>query len=96
MNYIAGRKISRTGRTVFNLAAVALLFVGSLLEASLVWNVADVLMGIMALINLPVIAILGNTALRALKDYCQQRSEGREPVFKAASIGLRERTDFWN
>ena len=96
MNYIAGRKIGQAGRTVFNLAAVALVFVGALLEVSLVWNIADVLMGIMALINLPVIVLLGGTALRALKDYCRQRENGQDPIFKAASIGLQGQTDFWN
>ena len=75
---------------------MALVFVGALLEVSLVWNIADVLMGIMALINLPVIVLLGGTALRALKDYCRQRENGQDPIFKAASIGLQGQTDFWN
>ena len=51
---------------------------------------------IMALINLPVIVLLGRTALSALKDYTSQRREGKDPVFRAASIGLKEKTDFWN
>ncbi len=96
MNYIAGRKVGRTGRILFNVIAVALVFAGALLEVNLVWNIADVLMGVMALINLPVIVILGGTAIRALEDYLSQRSDGRDPVFKASSIGLRGRTDFWN
>ena len=96
MNYIVGRKVGRTGRILFNVIAVALVFAGALLEVNLVWNIADVLMGVMALINLPVIVILGGTAIRALEDYLSQRSDGRDPVFKASSIGLRGRTDFWN
>ncbi len=95
MNYIAGRKVGRTGRTVFNLIAVVLIFVGALLEVNLVWNIADVLMGIMALINLPVIVLLAGPAMRALEDYCRQRDDGRDPVFKASSIGLGGQTDFW-
>ncbi len=96
MNYIAGRKVGKTGKTVFNIIAVLLVFVGAQLEFGLVWDIADVLMGFMAIINLPVIVILGGTAMKALKDYTSQRREGRDPVFKAASIGLKERTDFWN
>ena len=95
MNYIAGRKVGPAGRMVFDLAAVALVFVGALLEVGLVWNIADVLMGVMALINLPVIVLLGGKAIRALEDYLEQRRDGKDPVFKAASIGLREETDFW-
>lgn len=52
-------------------------------------------MGIMAIINLPVIVILGRTAMRALQDYMEQRRAGKNPVFKASSIGLKEKTDFW-
>lgn len=54
------------------------------------------LMGFMAIINLPVIVLLGGTALSALKDYTDQRAAGKDPTFKAASIGLREKTDFWH
>ena len=50
----------------------------------------------MAIINLPVIVILGGTAMKALKDYTDQRAAGKDPTFKAASIGLKEKTDFWN
>ncbi len=53
-------------------------------------------MGFMAIINLPVIVILGGTAMKALKDYTDQRAAGKDPEFKAASIGLKEKTDFWN
>lgn len=96
MNYIAGRKVGKTGKTIFNIIAVLLVFVGAQLEFGLVWDIADVLMGFMAIINLPVIVILGGTAMKALKDYTDQRAAGKDPAFKAASIGLKEKTDFWN
>ena len=67
------------GLTVFRLAAAALVFAGAQMEFDLVWDVADVLMGVMALINLPVIVLLGRTALSALKDYTSQRREGEGP-----------------
>ena len=50
---------------------------------------------IMAIINLPVIVLLGKTALATLNDYIEQRKAGKDPVFKASSIGLNG-TDFWN
>ena len=28
--------------------------------------------------------------------YIAQKKEGKNPVFKASSIGLEEKTDFWN
>ncbi|WP_455600601.1 alanine/glycine:cation symporter family protein [Cloacibacillus sp.] len=96
LNYIAGRALSKKAMSVFRAAAVVAVFVGAQLEFGLVWDMADVLMGVMALINLPVIVILARTALAALNDYTAQRRLGKKPVFKAAAIGLKEKTDFWN
>ena len=64
------------------------------------WNniIAMVFMlsvGIMAIINLPIIVIFGKIALTALNDYSEQRNAGKNPQFKAAAIGLKEKTDFW-
>ena len=96
LNYIANRKLGSVPMTVFRFIACGLVFVGAQLSFGLVWDLADVLMGIMAIINLPVIVILGRTAMRALQDYMEQRRAGKNPVFKASSIGLKEKTDFWN
>ena len=53
-------------------------------------------MGLMVLINLPVIVILGNQAIRCANDYVAQRKAGLEPSFKASSIGLNpDELDFW-
>lgn len=53
------------------------------------------LMGIMAIINLPVIVLLSKPAIACLNDYLKQKKEGKDPVFKAADIGIKEETDFW-
>ena len=50
----------------------------------------------MALINLPAIIILGGPAIRCMKDYVKQKKEGKDPEFRAKSIGLKDKTDFWN
>ena len=96
INYIANCKVSKKTMNIFRVAACALVFVGALMDFSFVWNLADVLMGIMAIINLPVIVILGKTALDTLKDYKEQREAGRDPQFKVSSIELKGKTDFWN
>ena len=42
------------------------------MEMSLLWDLSDVLMGVMALINIPVILILSGTAFKAIRDYEDQ------------------------
>ncbi|MBE6878984.1 MAG: alanine:cation symporter family protein [Ruminococcaceae bacterium] len=96
MNYIAKRPVGKTGMNIFRVAACLIVFVGAMLEFGFVWNLADVLMGIMAIINLPVIVLLSKPALACLNDYIKQKKEGKDPVFKAADIGITEKTDFWN
>lgn len=96
INYVINRKASKKIMIVFRISACLLIFAGALMDFGFVWNLADVLMGIMTIINLPIIMILGKTALAVLKDYSKQRDSGAEPKFKAASVGLQGKTDFWN
>ncbi|QKJ19861.1 alanine/glycine:cation symporter family protein [Microbacterium hominis] len=65
----------------YRLFAIAAVFVGALLSASVVWTFADGVMGFMALTNLVAIGLLSGVAFRLLKDYTEQRRAGRDPVF---------------
>ena len=76
--------------------AAIVVCVGATMKLSIVWDTADVLMGFMALINVPVIFILLKPVLRCLDDYGKQKKAGKDPVFKAEHIGLTEKVDFWN
>ena len=79
----------------FRLVSALAIFLGAGMEMSLLWDLSDVLMGVMALINIPVILILSGIALKAIQDYEAQLKQGINPVFKSADIGLRQKTDFW-
>ena len=95
LNYIVGKIPAKEFMVLFRIDAVVLIFIGAGMEINMVWNLADVLMGVMALINLPVIVILARPALAALKDYTCQRKAGHNPVFHAADIGLGGKTEYW-
>ena len=79
----------------FRLVSALAIFLGAGMEMSLLWDLSDVLMGVMALINIPVILILSGIAFQAIQDYEAQLKQGINPVFKSADIGLRQKTDFW-
>ncbi|MCI8609620.1 MAG: alanine:cation symporter family protein [Firmicutes bacterium] len=85
---------NRTFMVCYRLLAILIIFLGAQFSAGLAWDLADVLMGFMALINVPVCLYLGKTAFSALKDYLKQREEGKNPTFKAATIGIKD-TDYW-
>lgn len=78
----------------YRLLAVVVIFLGAQFSAGLAWDTADVLMGCMALINVPVCIILGNTAFKALKDYSAKKKAGEPLEFKASDIGVED-TDYW-
>lgn len=96
LRFIMKRQPSKTFMTGFRIAASVIVFVGAVASMSLVWNLADVTQGLMVVTNIPVILLLMKPAVAALKDYQRQRQAGENPVFRAADIGLKEKTEFWN
>jgi len=95
-SHILGHTPSKKFNYVYYVIASALIFLGAGLSAGLLWDMADLLMGLMAVINLPVIAYLGRYAFRALADYKRQRKEGKEPTFRARDVGVSDELDYWN
>lgn len=95
LGYLCDKKPGKKILIIFRAAATIIVFSGSLLEFSVAWSTADVIMGFLALINLPVIIMLGGPAIRCMHDYMKQKKAGKNPVFKAADIQLKDKTDFW-
>lgn len=93
--YILKRQPGKTFMRVYHIIASLVIFVGAGLSADLLWNIADITMGGMALINMPVILYLSKYAFRALKNYDEQRKAGIEPEFKVKDIDLPHKVDYW-
>lgn len=87
-------KDSKLLLNVFRVTCLVAIFLGAQASFDVVWNLADILMGGQAIVNILAILLLGGIAIRALKDYCQQRREGKDPVFKAEDIGIYD-TEMW-
>ena len=96
LRYICDKTPKKMIMNIFRIAAALIVCMGATMDFSVVWDTADVLMGLMALINLPVIVLLAKPALRCMQDYFKQKKSGKNPVFKAKDINLETKTDFWN
>ena len=72
----------------FRITCVAAVFLGAQADFSLVWNLADVTMGLMAIVNIIAIFLLRKTAIAALDNYEQLKKQGTKPVFDEKAIGL--------
>ena len=93
--YILKKVPSNTLTVTYRMIACVFIFIGAGSSMGLMWDLSDVLMGCMAIINLPVICMLGGPALRALDDYVAQREAGKDPVFKASAVGIKQKLDYW-
>ena len=84
------KKPSENFMKVFHLACAFIVFVGAIIPMDAAWAMADITMGGMTLINLPVCVLLSKFAIDCMKDYEKQKKQGIKPVFKASSIGMNE------
>ena len=96
LRYIRGKTPGKVMYTFYYIIASLLILVGAVLSADLLWDIADVTMGLMTIINLPVIFYLGKYAIRALDNYVSQKRQGKEPEFHAKDIDLPHDVDYWD
>lgn len=90
------KKPSKRFMNIFYVLCSIVIFVGAIIPMDTAWAMADITMGAMTLINLPVCVMLSKVAIDCLKDYEKQKKSGQDPIFKASSIGLNEaEIDFW-
>lgn len=81
---------------LYRIFVVFMVFSGCLAKVSIVWNLADVFMGFMAIVNLIAIFLLSKIAFAALKDYTEQKKNGiKDPIFKKDSIEGLENISEW-
>ena len=94
--FIINREASKTELIIMRMIGSLLVFVGAIASAGLVWDIADMMQGLMVVTNVPSIIILGGIAFKCLDDYRKQIAQGINPVFKASDIGIKQETDYWN
>jgi AGCS family alanine or glycine:cation symporter len=83
IQFISDKKIYVT---LYRIGVVGMVLFGAVRSAGLVWSIADVFMGLMALVNLYAIFRLAKVARAVLDDYLSQRRAGQDPVFYVDSV----------
>ncbi len=67
--------------TPFRVIVLGFVMIGSLARIDIVWNAADLMMGLMSLLNLVAILLLSPIAFKVMKDYLDQLKRHEEPTF---------------
>lgn len=72
---------------VFRTLVAAMVFLGAVLQLKLVWNMADLFMTVMALMNITAILLLRKQVIAVLADFRKQKDAGvKNPVFNPANV----------
>lgn len=79
-------KKSKTMLLIFRVLVVGFVMFGSVAKVQLVWDLADLFMALMAIINLVAILMLWKIAKRVINDYVLQRKKGLDPVFYKKNV----------
>jgi AGCS family alanine or glycine:cation symporter len=82
----------------FRLIVLGCVMFGAVAELQLVWSLADLSMGLMALLNVAAILLLSPVAFTVIRDYTDQLKGGGVPVFdreKFPDISKRIDPDVW-
>ena len=96
LRFIMNRRPGKIVMTVFRIIASIIVFAGALASAGFAWDSADLCQALMVVVNIPCILILSPIAIKALRNYTEQRKQGKEPVYFAKECGVNQDTDFWN
>ena len=82
--------------TAFRVLVCVCVLGGAMGEVKLVWNVADLFMGVMATINLVAIIPLGGLAVALLGHYLKQKAKGHNPVFHRDDLPQAKNVSAWD
>ncbi|MBR6697207.1 MAG: alanine:cation symporter family protein [Lachnospiraceae bacterium] len=75
---------------MFRVTCVIAIFLGAQADFSLVWNIADITMGFMAIVNIIAIFMLRKVAFKTLSNYEGLKKSGKPIEFVGEYIGIED------
>lgn len=79
---------------ILRVTILATTYYATTITAGAVWTLGDIGVGLMAWLNMIAILLLRKPAMKALKDYIEQRKAGLDPVFNSKKLGIKN-AEFW-
>jgi AGCS family alanine or glycine:cation symporter len=81
-------------KLILKIGTLTIVFVGSVVNAGIVWAIGDIGLGMIAWINLACLVLLFPMVYKVYRDFEQQKKRGLDPTFDPKSLGI-EGADFW-
>lgn len=82
---------------VFRMFTGVMVMVGAVVTLQTAWTFVDIMMGLMTLCNLVAILLLSDKAFRLLRNYLEQKREGKNPTFHRSMMpDIEKDIDCWD
>jgi AGCS family alanine or glycine:cation symporter len=80
---------NKVGRGIYTLLYLSMMLWGASATLKEVWDLADIALGLMTVVNVIAIILLTPTILSVTHDYHTQRDKGIEPEFKVKDVKVQ-------
>lgn len=87
---------SKLSVNAFRAGVIIMVLFGTIASLQLVWNLADIFMGLMALLNIIALLMLRKVAFKVFKDYISQLKAGKNPIFNKKTIPELYNVESWD
>lgn len=96
ITYILKRKKATKFIQVFRIVFLIMVYLGTIREAKMAWQIGDIGVGLMAWVNIIAILLLSRVAIKVWQDYENKRKSGNHnPKFTSEDIQSKN-SNFWN
>ncbi|MFJ2619988.1 alanine/glycine:cation symporter family protein [Glutamicibacter sp. NPDC087344] len=92
--YLLNGRNGHGWKLALKLGTMAIVFIGSIANAKLIWAAGDIGLGLIAWVNLICLVFLFPTVRKIHADYERQRKLGLNPTFNPLELGI-DGADFW-
>ncbi len=84
---------NKLGRGIYTCLYLSMMIWGASATIKQVWDLADIALGLMTVVNVIAIIRLTPTILSVTKDYHSQREAGQEPSFDSEKVQVQGQTE---
>lgn len=92
--FLLGERRNPLLETVLKAGALAISFIGAVVNAEAMWAAGDIGYGLIGWMNMTCVLLLTPVVRKVIRDYDQQRKAGLDPVFDPHRLGIRG-ADYW-
>lgn len=71
-------EINGSGRSLYKIVALIMLFIGGIATYTFVWDLGDVGIGLMTIFNIGMLYLMGGQALKPLSEYGKEKKTERD------------------